>query len=149
MPASLERRLCQIESQLEVTTPRLAAMFVMFTRLTAGEHPNGAERLPRPGRLSLGGRLSYARWLSAGWWPAAEWLSARWRRVMRRPEIVALAMLTAAIAAGVVFAATAPPVSRQCPRAAVSAKSQITPPTEYQAPAVSADPRCPLYILTK
>jgi hypothetical protein len=124
-------------------------MFVIFTRLTAGEHPNGAERLPGPSRLSPGRRLSFARWLSAGWLPAAEWLSARWRRTMRRPEVVALVMLTTAIAAVVVFAVQAPPVSRQCPRAAVSAKSQITPPTEYQAPAVSADPRCPLYILTK
>jgi hypothetical protein len=149
MPASLERRLGQIESELEVTTPRLATMFVIFTRLTAGEHPNGAERLPGSSRLSPGGRLFFARRLSAGWFPAVTWLSAGWRRTMRRPEIVALLMLTTAIAAVAVFAATAPPVSRQCPRAAVSAKSQITPPTEYQAPAVSADPRCPLYILTK
>jgi hypothetical protein len=69
--------------------------------------------------------------------------------MMRRPEVVALVMLTAAIASVVVFAARAPVVSRQCPQAASSAKSQITPPTEYEAPAVSADPRCPLYILTR
>jgi hypothetical protein len=149
MPARLERRLGQIESELEVTTPRLATMFVIFTRLTAGEHPNGAERLPGPGRLAPRGRLSVARWRPAGWRSAATWLPARWRRTMRRPELVALVMLTAAVAVGVVFAATAPPVSRQCPRAAVDAKSQIIPPTEYEAPAVSADPRCPLYILTK
>jgi hypothetical protein len=150
MPASLERRLGQIESDLEVTTPRLAMMFRIFTRLTAAEQPNGAERLPRPSRLSPDGWRSWAGWLSvAGWLPAAECLSAGWRRVMRRPEIVALAMFTAAVTAGVVFAVTAPPVSRQCPQAAASAQSQITPPTEYQAPAVSADPRCPLYILTK
>src|SRR5215469_17035104 len=137
MPASLERRLGQIESKLEVTTPRLATMFWIFTRLTAGEHPNGAERLPGPGRLSPGGWLSIASWLAARGSAAAGWLSARWRGTMRRPELVALVMLTAAVGSVVVFAAKAPTVSRPCPRAAVSPRGQITPATEYQAPAVS------------
>jgi hypothetical protein len=41
-----QRALDVMEKALENSAPRMTAMFAMFTRLTAGEEPGGAEQLP-------------------------------------------------------------------------------------------------------
>lgn len=142
MPARLERRLGQIESELELAVPRLATMFAMFTRLTAGERPNGAERLLAPGRLSS------PRWRGPGQWPGLQHFPGLrdWHPVFRRPEIVALVMVAIAIASVVAFASSARPQDMRCPRQAASAQSQAPPPVMYGAPLGS---RCPMYITSK
>ena len=150
MPATRRRRLGLIESELELTTPKLAMMFQIFTRLTAGERPNGAERLPGPGRLALRSALSSKGWRSVAGWPSvAGGLSAGWRAVPRRPEFVVLLMFAAVIATVMVAARQSGPALRQCQLASASAQSQPGPPAWYRVPAASAGPRCPGYLTNK
>jgi len=47
MSARQLRQLEEIESDVELSEPQLTAMFDMFSELTSGEQPNGAEQLTR------------------------------------------------------------------------------------------------------
>lgn len=51
LPASEQRVLNAMEDALKASEPRMTAMFAMFGKLTRGEEPTDAERLPR-GRLT-------------------------------------------------------------------------------------------------
>jgi hypothetical protein len=47
----LERRLGEIDADLTLSVPGMAVKFEIFTQLAAGERPNGAERVPAPGKV--------------------------------------------------------------------------------------------------
>ena len=121
------RQLEEIESDLELSQPRLTAMFDMFSELTSGERPNGAERLTR----------RTWRWASA----ASGW------HLPRRPEVLGLLILTVAVTLGVVFGAGTHSVPSQCLTGSVH--SQPSSPAVFVRSPMSAAPGCPRYITSK
>ncbi|HEX4833848.1 MAG TPA: hypothetical protein VH478_22465 [Trebonia sp.] len=135
-PGHPERLLRRIEADLEGSVPRLAVMFAIFARLTAGERPTGPERLLAPGRLPpWPGRP--ARWAAAR--RARRWLARAGHGLGRRPALVAIVMFVAVIGTAIGFAANAPAIARQCP-----------PRASASAPATTGAPAgCPVYITRK
>jgi hypothetical protein len=128
MSARQLRQLEEIESELELSQPRLTAMFDMFRDLTSGERPNGAEQLTR--------RI----WK---WAPAA----SGWPHVPRRPEVLGLLILIVAVTLGALFGAGARSVPRQC--LAASMQSPPASPAVFDRSSMPATPRCPGYITSK
>jgi hypothetical protein len=92
LPARQERELELIESALEASEPRLAALFAMFNRLVKGERPVSAERV----------RSRAWRWGRRCWQPD----------VLRRVAI--LVALAAVAMSGLILGAQVRPVTRQC-----------------------------------
>lgn len=87
-----QRQLNEIEAELAASAPRLAGMLRIFTRLTEGERPCGAERFPGRAR-----RLQ------------------RLRSFLGQPGIVSVLALTAVVVSGVLLAVLTGPGPRQCP----------------------------------
>lgn len=128
MSARQLRQLEEIESELELSQPQLTAMFDMFSNLTSGERPNGAEQLTR------------RRWK---WAPAA----SGWPHLPRRPEVLGLLILVVAVTLGVLFGAGNRSVPGQC--LAASTQSQSASPAVFERSSLSATPRCPGYSTSK
>ena len=128
MSARQLRQLEEIESELELSQPQLTAMFGMFSELTSGERPNGAEGLTR------------RRWK---WAPAAR----GWPHVPRRPEVLGLLILVVVVTLGVLFGSGARSVPSQCLTASIH--SRPGSPAVFDRSSMSAAPRCPGYITSK
>jgi hypothetical protein len=83
-----QRQLDEIEAELAASTPRLAGMLRMFTRLTEGERPCGMERFPKRAR--------------------------RLRDFRSQPGLVGVLVLMAAVVPGALLAVLTHPGPRQC-----------------------------------
>lgn len=128
MSARQLRQLEEIESELELSQPQLTAMFDIFSDLTSGERPNGAELLTR-----------------RKWWAPAV---SGWSQVACRPEVLGLLILIVVVTLGALFSSGAHSVPRQCLTASV--QSQPSSPAVFgRSSSMPAAPGCPGYITSK
>lgn len=117
LPARQQRVLDAMESALEACEPRMKGMFEIFTRLTKGDGPTRAERLPL--------RRRQAWRLSA--WRLSAWRVPAWRvpshAVMLFPVIAAVVIMTGLVisvaaggasACGITYAPAASQQAAKC-----------------------------------